>query len=640
MAIVCKLTDGTAEIALYYSETVGFSLLDEGIKPGRPEPRTLYGGIDEIQLVRHHDGKRRIPLDLYLKGDTDDDLIDRINELQHLVRQARDFHLLDYGNEVFLEFQLENATYASRFPVLGGEANIDRFMNLFCEGVQTIDSLPLVLTCKPYWVSVGTYTLENYLGTPHFEEDGNADGLADRWAEVGVPTTTLDTTIRILTKDGKDLGTQSQKVVTDDSSTEGIESDVVSAAETSAVIYAWIYLASGDDITVVLWDNDASESKGSAEYSTEGWETKVGADGNTWKRVVVSSDSLTSENDHSMIIARYSGDATQITTFYVDQCYFEFGTTTTPIGWMSGRDIDNCYDYLDTTRRINYVDVADIPGGIDALTRLIVKNVSGASQYRVFAFMDDAIARYQAVYEAEDINIGGSDNTEAGNSGGKYNTSASISGYVINPDTPYRIDFTPTTVSELRGAFKILGRTRDEQVWPTTGLFRWRMTEYQSVYAMARGSWVEGNGKELLDFGTVRLQPGLLDTNKPVRLSLALQAARQTGEDAFTIDVDYFILMPLYQAVIAEGVTLEHVVVNNDHFVLDSIAGVSCTMDSAKAYEEHSLGPVGDLLMLPPRTGARIYFLVGDSGNDYEVATASRVSFEYRTRGVHLRGTE
>lgn len=826
MGFVCRLTDekDTVDIPLYFADTTGFSLLDEGFKPSRPEPRDLYGGLLETLLIRHDDGKRRIPLDLHLEGSTDDDMLDRINDLQQLVKQAQDFHLLDYGDEVFLQFKIGSATRMTRFGVITGEIDIDRLMSVFVKDVQKVDSIPVVLTCKPHWESCEF----NYLFNGGFEfwdvvqfGGTGADTEPDGWEDF--ESIAAGTGVNNRLAAGMQQGVyclQTEVAGINNGDYKGIRQEILSRLtpgvtytllgwyQNTAVTNGTLYISAWGDSSgidyaiqtgdahgvwtafsvaftpdlgdsflrischITAWDNGCSgtfyldgmmvvrgtdipddfmewypgevtlgpellDNNGFEEWPTDvtdnqpdGWSdqewqaanltgeannresvnveqgcyalqvivtgstgagekgvrqsifsrivanteyiliawvknaaitngtVRFGAfgDNSGWKRAL---DSAAANDEYTRYQVTFTPTvADTILDIYATilingaggsgTAYFDKmmvveasvynGPSFVPEAYMSSSYIVNHYD--NDAGHINHVEFADIPGDINALTRLIVKNESGASQYRLFAFMDDAVCRYQAVYEAEDINTGGTDHEEAGNSGGSYNESASITGFVINPDTPYRIDFAPTTIKELRGAFKLLGRAETGQDWTTAGLFRWRLTEYQSVYAMARGSWIEGNAQELLDFGTVRLQPKLLDTNKPVRLSLGIQAARQAGEAAFTVKVDYFILMPLYQAVVAEGVTLDHEVVDDDHFVLDSIAGVSCTMDAAEAYEEHSLGPIGNLLMLPPRTEAKIYFLVGDNSGAYGIAVASRVSFKYRSRGVHLRGTE
>jgi len=480
------------------------------------------------------------------------------------------------------------------------------------------------LRTKAEWEATTTYSLENYLGNPHFEQ-GDITGLAKKWYEVGTPTTTLDTTTYL-------IGTQSQKIVTGTAGSDGIVSDAVSAAETSGVAYAWIYKASGDDITVILWDSTASVSRASAKYSTAGWATKTGANGNTWKRVVVSSDSLVSGNNHVLYVERYSTDATQATTFYVDQCYLELGTSTTPTGWASARNIVNAGD-------VNYWDFADMPGDRDALCKLRVKNTSGVDQETLFAFMDNAIARYQAIYEAEDYNIGGTDTAEAGNSGGYYNT-RTISQSGTGWHTPFQFDFAPSDIEEFSGAFRLLGRARDETDWASTGNFKLRITPTGALDIIKAGETIVGSGIEIQDLGVVKVQPDALRINEPARISVVVCAQKQVGEADYTLAVDYFLLAPLYQATVLKAGVANKPVGSNEYWVLDSEAGQDYVLESAQTYSEFTLSFIGRPLTLPANTSGRIYLLMGDTADDYEIAASMQISIEYRPRGLHFRGSD
>lgn len=164
----------------------------------------------------------------------------------------------------------------------------------------------------------------NKLLTPSFKVDSNADGLADNWAQVGTPTTTIEPTIVL-------HGCQSQKVVTDAITQEGIAQVglIAPAGTTKAVAYAWIYRQEpGDNIAVRLYDATAAVFRDTQKYDTAGWLTAQDALGNTWKRVVVSSNAIVAGNQHYLYIIRLAGDATQITTFYVDKAWWGWHRTT------------------------------------------------------------------------------------------------------------------------------------------------------------------------------------------------------------------------------------------------------------------------------------------------------------------------
>lgn len=646
MAFVCKITDYVTEIDLYYSAAAGFSLLDEGFKPSRPESRTLYGGLNETRVIQHLDGKRRIPLNLHLGGSSDDDMLNRINELQRLVKQSRDFHLMGWGDEVFLEFKLSAATNTSRFPVLSGEdMNIDRIMSMFVKDAELVDSISLVLVCKPYWESTTLYTLENYLRVPHFEEDGNSDGLADHWAELGTPTTTLDTTIRILTQDGKDLGTQSQKVVTDDAGDDGIYSAVVSDTETSGVGYAWVYAPSGDEVAVELYDATAPAVKDTALYSEAGWETKEGADGNTWKRLVVSSDSLTSENDHCLRIIRRTGDASAITTFYVDQCYLELGTSTVPVGWMSGRWVSNCYDYIGTTRRVNFIDFADMPGDVAAKCQILMKEIGGAAPPQILWIGMDSRQPY-AVTLYKDYQ-GAAD---AGRSGGEYYTGAASS---TTTDVPGELQLGGTTPQGKYRAFAAVYDTHDDPLCDWT--VRWRAGAWDTVHDSEEkqcpvlGYWF------LLDMGVVDFGHVVSSEYPAILAGVALRKHRSTGTEAVRADV--LILIPVEDVYRIISVKDEYPTINSLFAVGSWYLVSDMLIDPPKDYAINFSGEAlryftkilhaGSEIRLPPKKAFRLWFLVSSATGaaqqfltGHDPTQSMNVSFKYRARGVHLQGAE
>ena len=162
--------------------------------------------------------------------------------------------------------------------------------------------------------------MANRILTPSFEVDSNADGLADNWTAYNVPVCAMENTIVL-------NGSKSQKVTTD-AANEGIHSAVVvpPAGTTKAVAYVWLCRpAAGSDILVMLYDN-AAGAKDTKFLSTGGWQTKV-VGGNTWYRIVVSSNAIVAGNNHMLHI--WSTAATP-TVFYVDMAFLEWGTITPP----------------------------------------------------------------------------------------------------------------------------------------------------------------------------------------------------------------------------------------------------------------------------------------------------------------------
>ena len=122
MPYVCQLTNLTDSIDLQYN-ALGFSLLDRGIQIGHPQRVSLYGGRLELELVRTEDGKRYVPLALDVKGSTGQDLINRVNALEAMLRDAASYRTDKTGTEVFLNVKIDDATEGVLLPVLEGEIN-------------------------------------------------------------------------------------------------------------------------------------------------------------------------------------------------------------------------------------------------------------------------------------------------------------------------------------------------------------------------------------------------------------------------------------------------------------------------------------------------------------------------------------
>lgn len=165
------------------------------------------------------------------------------------------------------------------------------------------------------------YLDTNKILNPSFEVDTNADGLADNWTLAGAPVCVIESTIVL-------DGCRSQKMTTD--AAEGIYCPgylVAPAGTTKAVAYAWVCRpAAGSDILVQLVDSTAGVARDAKLLSAGGWQTKV-AGGNTWHRIVVSSNAIVAGNTHYLVTQAL--DATP-TVFYVDMAFLKWGTIICP----------------------------------------------------------------------------------------------------------------------------------------------------------------------------------------------------------------------------------------------------------------------------------------------------------------------
>lgn len=365
MTDVLKLSDDTTNIDLMYDSAPGFQLLASGLKFATPEHENLYHSSewqDGEQLARHKLENRTWPLKLALKAnDSDDNIANELIKLNRLVRQARRYWLEGDVDKAFLEIQLDGATNYTRYDCIDVQVqstDIFSYFNRKSGDVKFDGGIGLEVITQPWGYGAET-TLANELGTPHFEEDGDSDGLADQWTESGAPTTTLDTTVYL-------VGSQSQKIVTDTAGTDGIYSDTVTVSGADDIAsYAWVYKSAGDEVTLDV-QADSTGSIGTATYSAA-TETDTGANSNTWKRLDVIGSTTAGDTTLTMRVERLTGDASEATTFYVDKTYLQLDATAVPAGWMSCGHIKNHFETA-TEGAIPYIDVCDVLGDIDAKT--------------------------------------------------------------------------------------------------------------------------------------------------------------------------------------------------------------------------------------------------------------------------------
>lgn len=194
-------------------------------------------------------------------------------------------------------------------------------MTLVAQGVLTVEDNLIFYDPTDYTVG------PNEILTPSFEVDTDADGLADNWTKILAGTVcAMESTIVL-------NGCKSQEITTD-AAGEGIRGPtlVAPAGTTQAVAYAWICRpAAGSDIEVALYDVTAGwVARDIKLLSAGGWQTKV-IGGNTWYRIVVSSNAIVAGNTHCLQICAIALTAT---VFYVDMTFLKWGTIICPDEWI------------------------------------------------------------------------------------------------------------------------------------------------------------------------------------------------------------------------------------------------------------------------------------------------------------------
>ena len=365
-----------AEIDLQYN-VGGLSLLDRGVVVGRPERVSLYGGRLQLELVRQDDGKRIIPLKLLAEATDGEALIDRVNALEEMLRHATRYRKDGWGGEVFLELKIDDATYSNWFPVHEGEIDTGNLYDLCNEPNDTIDDLPVWLTCEPYWEADVTYDLSNLLDNPGFEEwnDGICNSEPDCWDDYS-------------TAGGS--GENRQEV---DTAEEGCEALRVTMA---VGVAAGAYQGVTQDITARL--------RADTEYTLLAWVQNTDAFVNCVAQVYAEGqnsgvtfalNSAIAHAEYTLVECQFTPNATDIANWVeirlriltndvnaTGLVHFDkmlvMEASNVPTGWKGPDYLINHYDR--TAGHINFTSVCDIPGEVDAELKLTIP-VDETTQY-------------------------------------------------------------------------------------------------------------------------------------------------------------------------------------------------------------------------------------------------------------------
>lgn len=354
----------TIDLQYHASGTAGYSLLNRGIVVGRPERVSLYGGRLQLELVRQDDGKRTIPLRLVIEGDDGEDLIDRINALEEMLRHAARYRKDGWGGEVFLELKIDDATHTNWFPVHEGEIDTTGLYEK-CGGEQVdmIEELPLWVTCEPYWEADVTYDLSNLLDNPGFEEwnDGICNSEPDCWDDYS---------------DADAAGSNDQET---DTVEEGCEALRIETINAGANLYQGVTqditarLRADTEYTLLVWVQNEAITNGDVEVYAEGQNSTImcyavnsGAANANYTRYDCqftpnATDIANWVEIRALIRADPGGACTGIV--HIDKMLV-MEASNVPTGWMSSSYLVNHYDRDENT--INFLSVCDIPGEIDA----------------------------------------------------------------------------------------------------------------------------------------------------------------------------------------------------------------------------------------------------------------------------------
>lgn len=631
MSYTAELTDGVTTYDFIYDAA---SQANYSLRKG------LRAVMEDTQVLQHipdngtpvpvwgNDRPRTIFLTKDVRGDTVDEVLNKIIDIKRMIDGA-DQQALRYWtdgdvNRVDFKIQRENATNHTLNPVRwgwvddsGAHYNAAAVKNGFAIGIL------VVLHVSPYGEGA-TITLRNDLpSSPHFIEDSSGNGLADGWNQQGTPMTSIAKTKSL-------IGGQSQRVETDSSTTEGISSDNIAASSgVDVVAYAWVFVQSGDDVTVQVRNGAGTvlEAKtvttaGGSDYD----KTAVGEGGDTWYRVSFST-TTTNTNGVLLYIIRASGDASATTVFFVDGCYVELSQDTVPSAWCSTSAIENRYDVTSGNEsRINYFDVWGIPGDSDALVDLSVDATSGTNTINIISRITGNNIHDILYWRESDqyTSLVGSWSTSTGTSDNHFFqlASGSATGQIGNSeDWQYLVkqslrvfvigrssSTTPTVEVKIYGASPLLSGSE--------------IASTDAVSVNAANTW------ELLDLGLLNLTEyadGTSDLYEVVDVADAGSA---------TVDIDAVIFLPI-----------------RDEFMMVEIDDLSGAASSTKDYttnggKKQVRGFDGFLKQQkgsiwyakPTKENRYIFFMIEDDAEN-TLATAVTITLIVTPRTRHLLGT-
>lgn len=322
----------------------------------------------EVQPVRAVDLDRMFYFDLNVEGADNDAVINAVARLMRWVDGANSpalrYHMLGDAVELRLRITPNGATNYTESSVKWGF--VDAGAAWFNEpaGINDMAFGVVVALHLPPYSEGASISLTNHLSNGDFLVESTTSGLAQGWSLTGTPTATLPTDTYL-------VNGVSQKIVTDNSTTEGIRSPTATAAAGSDLVaFAWIYTEAGGDAVELLLEDGSSVDLDSAKTTDAGLLSITDRNGNTWIRVEVSGNNG-ANTGAQLRIQRLTGDASVATTYYIDAVYIEVGTTTIPSGgWSSYYSLDNRGDETNAAMgQRNWLDLALIPGDAPALVR-------------------------------------------------------------------------------------------------------------------------------------------------------------------------------------------------------------------------------------------------------------------------------
>jgi len=169
MAFLLKMTDGTISIDFI---STPYRLRDGGLDIWTPDKKQVWGGESVYshgsQLITSTFENRRVRAWFHVTGNTRDELLNNISQIERLLENARERSINQTGARVELQYQWEGATNTTYFEVIDGELRWPRNTMSVTQVHQTdekgryiIKDFYLILSCAPF-----AYPISPVNGTP------------------------------------------------------------------------------------------------------------------------------------------------------------------------------------------------------------------------------------------------------------------------------------------------------------------------------------------------------------------------------------------------------------------------------------------------------------------------------------------
>lgn len=396
MAITLTLKGGEKDFDLIWDSAadVPVAVMAESIQE-ESAPRPLWhqpGGGDGNELVELGYDDARWPLLVQFGPGTDwSELLEELSALRRVIRQAHAHALGEtWADEVYIECRPDTTASKTYYTVKLMEDRSGGFLMGTRVAEVLIDTLALTVTVAGDGYG-DVESLNNAHRNGHMLVESATAGLASGLTVMGTPTLSLDTYAWL-------IGGQSQRVETDDSTSEGVTTAGVSITGGHfAQAYVWVSLTGNppDDIRIRLQENTGTwvtlQTKVLQLDDTGGVSDKsyIDANDHTWYRVSVSGYTDGAATQIRLRVFRYSENASETTIFYVDGVYLEAQAAEfdVPEAWADYPQVYNRNDPDSTNPEyVNRFDVWGIPGDRPAWMELVfdADTIAGSTGLEMF----------------------------------------------------------------------------------------------------------------------------------------------------------------------------------------------------------------------------------------------------------------